>query len=428
MFKPTVLALLVVAASASVAMADWPTFLGGDTQVSEFNPPIEWTPESNITWTADLTGHGQSSPIVIGDNVYITAVDGPMKESNLVMCYSLGDGSKKWEKSFPSSLQVKNDVYTSRAAPSPVADADGVYVFFESGDMVALSPGGDVRWERNLIDDYGKYEGRFGLGGSVAQDDKHLFVLADNDGPAYLAAFEKATGKTAWKTDRSPRISWSSPMMIAIDGKPQVVVSSAGSVDGYDPASGALLWTFDEVGGNTVASPIAAQNNSFLIGASPGRNGEESEGAKQSNLLMKVNAIDGENKYSTEVVWRNTSATSSFGSPLVYREYAYYTNRAGVVYCLDMATGETVYTGRLPESNWATPVGIGEHVFVFGKDGTTAVLANGPELDIVAENRLWTSTGEAQPGNFGGEIQYAVVPLANGFLVRTGSKLVRIGQ
>ncbi|MGB7325478.1 MAG: PQQ-binding-like beta-propeller repeat protein [Rubripirellula sp.] len=428
MIKPTSFALLIVAATVSIASADWPTFLGGDTEVSEFKPPMTWSPESNIAWTVDLTGHGQSSPIVIGDDVYVTAVDGPMKESNLVMCFSLDDGAKKWERGFASSLQVKNDVYTSRAAPSPVADENGVYVFFESGNMVALSPAGDVRWERNLIDDYGKYEGRFGLGGSVAQDDSHLFVLADNDGPAYIAAFEKATGKTAWKTDRSPRISWSSPMMVAIAGKPQVVVSSAGSVDGYDPGSGALLWTFDEVGGNTVASPIAAENSSFLIGASPGRNGEESEGAKQSNLLMKVSEAEGENKYTTEVVWRNTSATSSFGSPLVYRGHAYYTNRAGVVYCLDISTGETVYTGRLPESNWATPVGIGEHVFVFGKDGTTAVLATGPELDIVAENRLWAPSGEAKPGNFDGEIQYAVVPLPNGFLVRTGSKLVRIGE
>lgn len=407
--------------------AEWPSFLGGTDRdsVVDFAPPTQWSPDQNVAWKSSLAGHGQSSPVIVGDNIYVTAVDGPMKESNLVACYSLADGSEKWQKTFASSLQVKNDYYTSRAAPSPAADSDGVYAFFESGNLIALSPTGDVRWERDLIADYGKYEGRFGLGGSLAQTADRLFVLADNDGPAYVAAIDKSTGETIWKTDRTPRISWSSPMLIPVGDTMQLVVSSSGSIDGYGIDDGKLLWTYDEVGGNTVASPIAAGNGQFLVGASPGRNGENAEGAKESNLLMRVNqTADG---FEPEVVWRNTAATSSFGSPIVYRGLAYYTNRAGVVYCIDVETGETAYTQRLPESNWATPVGIGEHIYIFGKDGITAVIATGPEFKLVAENQLYENeSADDGRGNFGAEIQYGFAPLPDGFVVRTGSRLIRI--
>jgi len=142
--------------------------------------------------------------------------------------------------------------------------------------------------------------------------------------------------------------------------------------------------------------------------------------------LMKIESTD--DGFRPRVVWRNEKATSSFGSPIAHRSLAYYTNRAGVVYGLDLETGETVYTARLADSNWATPIGIGDHVFFFGKDGTTTVLRAGRDHRVVAENRLWVSAGDGGPGGFAGEIQYGVAALSDGFLVRTGSRLFRIGK
>ena len=413
---------------SSSAFADWPAFLGGKSRsaAEDFTPPLKWDSEDGIGWQTKLTGHGQSSPVIFGDHIYLTAVEGPMKNNNLVSCHDLATGKLLWQKSFPSSMPVANNVYTSRAAPTPSADDSGVFAFFESGNLIALSPDGEVRWERDLIKDYGKYVGRFGLGGSIAQLDDQIFIVADNDGPSYIAGFDKNTGKTTWKTDRASRISWSSPMMVNIEGKDQIVISSSGSVDGYDPADGKLLWSYDNVGGNTVPSTIDAGQGSFLIGASPGRNGEATEGAKESNLLMKV--VSSEGGFTPKVVWKSSDATSSFGSPIIYRGHAYYTNRAGVLYCIDAGTGETQYTARLADSNWATPVGVGEHVFFFGKDGRTSIVKTGPKKDILDENRLWKSAENAGPGGFGGEIQYGVAPTPNGFVVRTGTKLFLIGK
>ena len=215
-------------------------------------------------------------------------------------------------------------------------------------------------------------------------------------------------------------------MMVKIGGKDQIVISSSGSVDGYDPENGKLLWNYDNVGGNTVPSTIDAGQGTFLVGASPGRNGEASEGAKESNLLMKI--IPSDDGFTPEVVWKSTDATSSFGSPILYKGHAYYTNRAGVLYCINASTGETQYTARLADSNWATPIGVGEHVFFFGKDGRTSIVQAGPKKTFLDENRLWASAGVGGPGGFAGEIQYGVAPTPNGFVVRTGTQLFLIGK
>ena len=411
----------------SSVWADWPAFLGGTQRDKvEVQLPLEWSPRSGIAWQVDLPGHGQSSPVQVGRQVYLTAIEGPNKESNLVIALDLASGQQLWRHQSASSLQVKNEVYTSRAAPTPVADAEGVYAFFESGDLVALDPAGKVRWQRALIDDYGKYAGRFGLGGSLAQLQDRVFVLADNEGPSYLLAIDKKSGETIWKSDRASRTAWSSPMILHVGGQPQVVVSSGGSIDGYDPGSGKLLWSFEEVGGNTVASPLPFGDGKFLVGASPGRNGENSAGAKKSNMAVQV-VRQGET-FKPTILWRNEQATSSFGSPIVHAGHAYYTNRSGVLYCLDAESGRTAYTARLAESNWATPVGIRDRVYFFGKSGTTTVISSGKDENVLAENLLWNPTGGGGPGRFAGEIQYGVAVTGAGLLVRTGSRLFLIAK
>jgi len=212
-----------------------------------------------------------------------------------------------------------------------------------------------------------------------------------------------------------------------VEGQPQVVVSSSGSVDGYDPATGEQLWTYEGVGGNTVASPVPFGDGRFLIGASPGRDGKNAQAASQSNLAMEIRKTD--DGYEPVVLWRNERATSSFGSPIVHRGHAYYTNRAGVLHCLDVETGELDYTMRLAESNWATPTGIGDRVFFFGKSGNTTVVAAGDDGEKLAENRSWPepASSDENADRFSGEIQYGIAVTDLGILVRTGSRLFAIG-
>lgn len=434
----------MLAIAAVGAQGNWPGFLGGgDVQVEADTLPLTWSPSENIAWQAALPGHGQSSPVVWEDKVIVTSVEGPMKDMCHVLAFSLDDGRLLWKHSFESSDKVKESYFVSRAAPTPVTDGRAVYVFFESGDVAALSLEGKELWRRSLSQDYGKFQNEFGLAASPVQTEKSIVLLVDHDGPSYLIGLNKSDGSTLWKTERSPRRSWASPALVDVAGRAQVVCSSAGSVDGYDPTTGKQLWSFDEVAGNTSSTPLEFARGQFLVGASPGNEGgARAEGAKKSNLAMAIELVDGEPK--PKVLWRTEEVTPTFASPKAYRGQAYWVNRVGALYCFDANSGEQRFTGRIKQSCWATPLGVGDRVYFFGKDGVTTVLKAGPKFEVLAENQLWdpasikpdpakaaaedTEERRRAAANFGGRVQYGVAAVNGSLLIRTGEVLYCVRQ
>lgn len=431
---------LVLITLAAGSEPVWPGFLGAGTRATDDAEtlPLKWSPTEHIAWKAPIPGYGQSSPVIAGDKVFVTSVEGPEKDTLHVVALSLIDGRELWRHSLPTSDKVKSSVYVSKAAPTPVTDGEAVYAFFESGDVVALSTDGKLLWSRSLSKDYGKFQNEFGLAASPVLSGEAMIILADHEGPSYLIGLRKTDGSTLWKTERTSRVSWSSPTIVPVAGKPQVVCSSAGSVDGYDPATGELLWSYGEVAGNTSSTPLPFAEGRFLVGASPGREGgARADGAKKSNLAMSIGAAG--DKLAPEVLWRTEAAVPTFASPVVYRDHAYWINRSGVVYCLDAKTGESRYTERVKQSSWATPVGVGDRLYCFGKDGTTTVLRAGPKFEVLAENQLWDpasikpdparaaqeSTPERQQSAamFSGPVQYGVALAPGSLLIRTGDTL-----
>ncbi len=376
----------------------WPAFLGaGAQQKTEASLALKWSPTESIAWQVELPGHGQSSPVVWGARVFATSVEGPNKDTYHTVCVDLASGRELWRKSIKNSSPVPNSYYVSRAAPTPVVDGERVIALFESGDCVAYSQDGEEFWRRELGQDYGPLTAEFGLGASPCQNETHVFVLLEHDGPSCLLAINKQSGQTDWKADRTPRRSWSSPAMMSIGGEAQVVVSSAGSVDGYDPPTGKLLWSFDDIGGNTGTTPMDSGDGRMLIGASPGRNGENAGSAADSNCMLQV-ARDGDG-WAISRQWIAEGATPSWASPIVHQGLAYWINRAGVVYCFDAQTGEKLFAERIGQSSWATPIGVGDRIYFFGQQGLVTVLAAGREFKVLAENESWTEeTLPAEPG------------------------------
>jgi outer membrane protein assembly factor BamB len=431
--------LIVTSLAAADEPANWPGFLGGGrVGVRVSSLPLKWSPTDNVAWQATLRGHGQSSPVVWGDQVFVTSVEGPLKDVCHLSAFSVSDGQPRWQHSLDSSDKVKDSNYVSRAAPTPVADERGVYAFFESGDVVALAHDGRPLWRRSLSSDYGKFQNEFGLAASPVATADAVILLVDHEAPSYLIALSKTDGRTLWKTDRTGRRSWSSPALVPVAGRFHVVCSSTGSVDGYDPATGALLWTYADVAGNTSATPAPYADARFLVGASQGREaGDRAEGAKRSNLAAAIEMVGGTPTFT--VLWRASEAMPSFGSPMVYRGHAYWVNRVGVVYCFDAETGEQRYAERTRQSCWATPLGAGEHVYFFGKDGLTTVLRAGPRFEVVAENQLWdpasvrvdpakiareeTEERRQAAAMFSGPVQYGVAAARGSLFIRTGDTL-----
>lgn len=372
----------------------WPGFRGDGTSTSSAkNLPVTWSPEENLAWRTALPGYGQSSPVVWGNRAFVTAVDGAEKEKLLVVAVNTATGKPAWSKELPASQKGKNNPMMSRAAPTPIVDGDAVYAFFESGDVVALSHAGELKWERSLSKDYGAFKNNHGIASSPTQTEKAVLILIDDMGASYLVALDKATGKNLWKADRKSRSSWTSPVVAQLNGKAVVLVSSGGSLDAYDAATGKELATLTGLVGNTIPSPVAA-GDLVVLGAGENRMKPDLAESARSNGCVRF-VMKGD-QVTFEPVWEGKKAISHHASPLVYQGHAYFVTKTGFVHCVDLKTGEERYAERLDNPCWATPVGAGGHVYFFGKDGVTTVLKAGAEFDKVAANRLWSDADFAK--------------------------------
>ena len=443
----TLLAATPGAPGGEETPADWADFRGGGNSVTDATDlPLEWSAGEGVAWELGLPGVGQSAAVVAGGRAYVTGVDGPNKETLLVSAVDPAAGTLLWAKRLKAGRTSPNDFMHSRAAPTPCADSRGVVVFFASGDLIALTPAGEERWRRDLAAEFGPFENRHDLGTSPAQDGDKLYLQLDHGGPsATLLAVDKGTGETVWATPREPRTSFTSPVAATLGGVPQVVCSSNGSVDGYDAATGARLWTVGGLSGNTIPSPVASGDRVF-VGAKPGRRGEGIAEAQASNCCIKVTppAGDGDDGdgWTAGVVWRAPKTLSHYASPLVHRGRAYYLNNVGVVTCVDAATGALLHRGRLGFECWATPIGAGDRVYCFGRGGEAAVLEAADAFTVLAENNLTTlppppekpgpaagdgPRGRGGAGGYDGPFVYGATPVPGGFLVRTESVLYRVG-
>jgi outer membrane protein assembly factor BamB len=390
MLAPLLLALL--AATAPTGSDTWPGFRAdGSSRTDARDLPLTWSPTENIAWRVETPGYGQSAPVVWKGRVYLTAVEGAEKETLHVLCYAAADGRVLWRRTFPAAQKGRNNPMTSRAAPTAVADAAGVYAFFESGDLFALTRDGRLRWERHLAREVGELKNNHGLASSPAQTERAVLVLVDHQGPSFLLAVDKADGATAWKADRTPRASWTSPVVATVGGEPVVVVSSGGAVTGYDGYSGKRLWELDGLSGNTMPSATVLGDR-VVVGAAESARKPDAAGTARSNCCLRLTA--GGPGY--EVVWRGTRVAAGTASPLAHAGHVYLVDKGGVVQCLDLMTGGLRYRERLPSPVWATPVGAGDRVYFFGKDGETTVLKTGPEFDVVATNRVWSEADFAR--------------------------------
>lgn len=413
----------------------WPAFLGSGAGSREAeNLPLTWSPDNGVAWTTEIKGHGQSSPVCWDNKAFVTSVDGPNKETYYITCLDTQTGKVVWTESVSNSVPVKNSYYVSRAAPTPVVDGQQLVVLFESGDCVALSLEGKQLWTRNFAKDVGPFEAEFGLGASLCMSGNVAVVLLEHDGPGHMLGVDKSTGKTLWQVEREPGRSWASPAVVEVNGNDQIVVSSNGSVSGYRPSDGKVLWTMDDVGGNTSCTPIDFGNGQFLVGASPGRSGENAGAAAESNCLVEIQpTADG---FVAKKQWIAKGAFPSWASPILHDGYAYWINRAGVVYCFDAKTGEEVYTNRSKQACWATPYAVGDRIYLFGKEGLVTVIAAGREYQVLAENQTWNEEtlpkeaplAEEDTEERRGAAAMFSQPTLYGYAVTDNSFLIRVGN
>ncbi|MGV3484607.1 MAG: PQQ-binding-like beta-propeller repeat protein [Planctomycetaceae bacterium] len=391
----TALGLLLAVTTMSSCPADdsWAGFRGDGSGITRANLPVRWSPTEGVAWQSDIPGYGQSSPVVWNDHVYVTSSDGPFQQDCQVHAFDLQRGEKLWTSHIAATTKVENYFRNSRAAPTCCVDKDGVYSFFASGDVTAMSHDGQLQWTTPLIQIYGAVDNERGVASSLAQTSDRLFVLIDHHGPSYLVAINKLDGQIAWKADRGKRVpSWSSPMVAKSGERDIIVTSSADTVDAYDAATGESLWQLDGLTGNHIPSASVVGDEIFVGSTTMYGGATDEEATAGSNCCIKLTDVDGKPGY--QVRWGAERANSYYSTPLAFAGYVYYVNKVGVLYCIDQESGEQLFAKRIGNPCWASAVGVtaanGEQLVYFVlKNGFTIVLRPGDAYDQVARNQLY---------------------------------------
>jgi outer membrane protein assembly factor BamB len=385
---------------------NWPGFRGtGDSHSNARQLPLHWSATKGIAWQTDLTGYGQSSPVVWRDRIFLTSVQGANKEKLFAFCYDLKTGRALWQREAAATFTQKDEDIVSKAAPTPVVDGQRVYFFFESGDLLVFDHQGKAQWQRKLATEYGGYKAKFGLGSSLAQTDTAIIVLVVHGGASYLLAVDKQTGQNRWKTGLKSGEIWTTPLVTNVNGQPLLMVSLEGGVTAFNVQTGQAVWTVEGLKGNGVPSPTLATEQKLLIVGSQDRG---------MNLAIKLGGTG--NVTASHIAWRANEATANFASPLVYRGLVYFVSKVGVAYCLDATTGAEKWRQRIGGECWTSPVAAGERIYFFTNEGVTTVVQAGAQYKEVAKNLL--PTGRV----------YGVAAVDGALLLRSGRKLIKLGE
>ncbi len=388
---------------AVAGASPWTQFLGNGARslAADETVPLEWSDPRNVAWRSGIPGYGQSSPVAFGGAAFAASVEGAHKDTLMLTAFDLAFGQPVWmHRSIPSQ-RIKESNTVSKAAPTPAADEDAVYVFFETGNVLAIGHDGKLLWERRLTEEFGEFGGRHGIGSSLRLCGSGILALVAHDGPSYLICLHPSSGETVWKTDRPTGVSWSTPTVVEHLGRELALVSTGRAVEGYDTEDGSLLWVLDGLDGAFVASSTPAPGGA-VVGSS----------SKGQNVAIRFGST---HRQVPEIVWRATGASSYFSTPLVHRGRVYMVNKAGVAFCLRADSGQEVWRSRLEGQCWASPIGLGGRVYFFGVGGVTEVVEAGDTFVRIARNRLSVE----------GRL-YGAAVAEQGLLLRYGTELVRV--
>ena len=367
---------------------EWTAFRNGGASTARGSAlPLSW---AQPAWTVELPAFGHSSPVVRNGIAYVTSVaadDEEAKDTLWLTAIRVADAEELWRRSWPASERLPYNQYTARAAPTPALDADRITLFFGTGDLFATDHAGNRLWHRNLSADHGSFAGNHGVGGSVLLTDDHAVVLLARKTYSYLLAVDRTTGEDRWKAEREAGVSWTTPTLSP--DRSEIVVSSNGSVEGYDAATGERLWWMPNVKSNTLQSPLVTGEFVIISGSERPANFAVRRGARGEL---------GED----DIVWRAES-TGHFASPVHAGGCIYWANAAGVAQCIDPATGRSHWRRRLSQPAWVTPIAAGDRIFFFGEKGAVDVLSAGPDGgEVLARSRVEVDeylTGVAAAGD-----------------------------
>ncbi|MCH7686734.1 MAG: PQQ-like beta-propeller repeat protein [Planctomycetes bacterium] len=366
--------------SSSFADSNWPGWRGprGDGHSLEKGLPVEWSPRS-VVWKKTLNGEGQSSPTIWGNRIFLTAAL-EQGRKRVVMCLDRTNGKVLWERLAWTGSPEQSHRFNGWASPTCTTDGKYVFAFFgKGGGLFCYTVDGKPVWQKNL----GEFVSPWGTAACPVLVGDLVIQNCDADQNAFLAAFEKATGKQVWKTKREDFRGWSTPVLIHANGRDELVVNGQTGAHAYDPATGKELWNCSTQRGR--GSPTVTPGNGLL---------HVVEG-KKGGIIYAVRPGGNGDVTKTHRVWsRQQSGGRDLPSPLVFGKYLHVVTVPGILTCYESSTGKPLWKIRLNGTYSGCPVAYNGLVFFLNEEGETTVLKPGDKPNIVHRNRLGNEVGE----------------------------------
>lgn len=389
---------------------DWPWWRGPtrDGIAPAQKIPLEWSATKNILWEAPVPGRGHGAATVVDDRVFLATADEKAEVQGL-LCVNRKDGKQLWHTELHRGNFTKGGMNgkASHASSTPACDGERVYINFLNNGAIhttALDLDGKRLW-RTKVADYTLHQG---FGSSPAVYGSLLLVTADNkgDGTGLVAGLDRATGKMVWSRKRPKLPNYTSPIVVTIDKKDQLILIGCNLVTSLDPLTGKENW---EIKGSTeecVTSTVTDGKHVFTSGGYP----------KNHVAAVKV---DG-----SGVAWENK--TRVYVPSMLYRAgHLFAVMDDGVAVCWKSDTGAEVWKGRLGGTFSASPVMVGDYILATNEAARTFIFKADPkEFESIGENKLGDEVF-ATPTVCGGRIYVRAAVKANG--VRQ-EKLFCIGE
>ena len=341
-----VLAFVSVLSLSQIASGeDWLQFRGNDHRgISLKSETPTNLSKNNIAWKTPLPGRGLSSPIVIGNRVFLTASSTTDQSRLHVICANKDNGEIEWERQFWATGRTICHEKTCVAAPTPVSDGKNIYALYSSNDLICLDLDGNLKWIRGLMQDYPNASNSLGLASSPIIVDETLIVQIENDSDSFVSGINLKDGSNIWKLARTKKANWTSP--IRLNDK-EVAVQGSEGITCVSAKSGTIQWSFNE-GASTIPSSVTSADSAILYVPSNG-----------------ITAIKPRKDNNTpEIVWQESQLRPGTSSPIIVGDNIYIINRAGVLNAAKKDTGERLWRLRLEGSFSGSPVSSNGHIYV----------------------------------------------------------------
>ncbi len=410
MIKTFIAAGLFAATLTTFAAQDWTEFRGSTGQgISDArNVPLVWSDTNNVAWKVPIPGTGWSSPVLLQGRVYLTtAVEGGSgAESSLrTLCLDAATGQALWSTEVFKVPGGKKHSKNSHASPTPVLEKNRIYVHFGPQGTACLDLKGKVLWRNTSL----PYPPVHGNGGSPILVEDLLVFSCDGASDPFIVALDKKDGVVRWKTNRETKaqkkFSFSTPLLITVNGQNQIISPGSGMICALDPKDGKELWRVRYAEGySVVPRPVFGEGLVFF-----------STGFDRP-IVMAIRPDGHRDVTDTHVAWTLSKGAPTTPSLLLKGGELYMVSDSGIASCVDAKTGAVHWSERVGGGYSASPVFANERVYFQNEEGKAVVVKMGKAFEKLAENSL-------------GERTLASYAMRNGAIfIRTEKSLYRIGE